>query len=395
MKINFSSMIEFRSGVACLIGFGLYAQPISSSAAELGMGHRLLPTIASRIGPTLPTQPIKLVQKRRGEEARIKIFENSKDAVVKIINQTKFGSGFFITKDGSILTNAHVVNNGDGSVARTVDIILADGTRLVGNIIGLSRTQDLALIKVSNQTKLKSLNLAPVGSLNVGQSVYAIGSPYGVQNAFTAGILNKINSATAELFHDARINSGNSGGPLINSQGQVIGINTEIYSQDTEGGIKNTAISIAIPVDRIQSFLTAYRKKSSDFISSTSSVRRKPVEEISTDGQLITGRFQAGDEVNSSNIHFSRYFFRARESSRLTIEMNSKKIDSALVLYAINSNSKDTKQIEEILSNNDISLQNTNAKIFTVIPRDGIYMIEAKTFQPGETGEYQIKVTVN
>ena len=325
------------------------------------------------------------------ETARVKLFDRSKDAVVKIVSGTTIGSGFIISKDGLIVTNKHVVQDERSKVVASVQITLADGTSIKANVLGASQNEDLALIKIPNQSNLKYLALAPQNSLKVGQSVYAIGSPFGIDNIFTAGVLNKIDRVQNWLYHDARINSGNSGGPLINSQGQVIGINVAIYAKNTEGGQTNTSIGIAISGDRLRSFLTAYQRKSPDFASVDNANKSEQITLLQINGKPISGVFQAGDRVDDKNIHYRQYFFEGRANQKLNIEIVGEKIDPSLELYYIPN--EDTSP-EKIGENKGVRDRNNTAKLSLALPGNGIYMVRVKTFQPGETGRYRIIATV-
>ncbi len=395
-KPNSSLSLKIGStAIAIAIGLGIYPQSNGSAESRSvnSIDRQSSALFSSSIQPNLPIR----VASTRDEVARNRLFEKHKDAVVKITTREASGSGFVISKDGLVITNAHVVRGSDGTVSEQVIVKLADGTKLSASVLGTSKYQDLALIKIPNQSRLKALKLASSKSLKVGQNVYAIGAPFGEENVFTAGILNKFDASQALLFHDARINSGNSGGPLIDSQGQVIGVNTAIYSKDApESTIKNTTISVAIPVNNLQSFLADYRQKSSNFISLTNPAQSQAVEQITINGQSISSRFTARDDSDERNVHFRRYVFQARANQRITIEMSSKKIDPVLNLYFLGTGKEGAKsEPEKIASNNDISPQNTNSKISVVIPQDGIYGIEARTFQPKEVGEYQLKATNN
>ncbi len=117
-----------------------------------------------------------------------------------------------VSQDGLIITNAHVLED---APTKTVTVVLANNKRLPADIIGFAKNGlDLAAIKIRNQKNLPTLPLAK--SAQVGQSVYAIGSPFGYdnQNNFTAGVVSNIDTLTGVIKHDARINPGNSGGPL-------------------------------------------------------------------------------------------------------------------------------------------------------------------------------------
>lgn len=155
------------------------------------------------------------------------------------------GSGFFISADGYILTNAHVVDGAD-----EVTVRLTDKREFKARIIGADKRTDVALIKIE-ATGLPAVKLADTAQLKVGEWVVAIGSPFGFDNSVTAGIVSaKGRSLPQENYvpfiqTDVAINPGNSGGPLFNMRGEVVGINSQIYSRS--GGYMG--VSFAIPID--------------------------------------------------------------------------------------------------------------------------------------------------
>jgi serine protease Do len=155
------------------------------------------------------------------------------------------GSGFIISPDGHILTNAHVVDGADEVVVK-----LADKRELKAKVIGTDKRTDVALIKIEADG-LPSVRLGDPARLRVGEWVVAIGSPFGFESTVTAGIVSaKGRSLPQENFvpfiqTDVAINPGNSGGPLFNMRGEVIGINSQIYSRT--GGFMG--LSFAIPID--------------------------------------------------------------------------------------------------------------------------------------------------
>jgi serine protease Do len=157
--------------------------------------------------------------------------------------QRGVGSGFILNADGYVLTNAHVVDGSD-----EVFVTLTDKREFKAKIIGADRRSDVALVKIE-ASGLPSVKLGDVGRLKVGEWVIAIGSPFGLENTVTAGIVSAKGRDTGELLPfiqtDVAINPGNSGGPLINMRGEVIGINSQIYSRS--GGFMG--ISFAIPID--------------------------------------------------------------------------------------------------------------------------------------------------
>jgi len=154
------------------------------------------------------------------------------------------GSGFFIDSSGYIVTNNHVIDGAD-----KIEVILSDGSRLQAELVGRDSKTDLALIKVTGDKPFPALHFGNSDTARVGDWVLAIGNPFGLGDTATAGIISArgrdIQSGPYDdyLQIDAPINSGNSGGPVVNADGDVIGVNTAIYSPN--GG--NVGIGFAIP----------------------------------------------------------------------------------------------------------------------------------------------------
>jgi serine protease Do len=157
--------------------------------------------------------------------------------------QNGLGTGFIIDKDGYIVTNNHVVKDAD-----KIKVVLKDEREFDAEIVGRDPQTDLALIKIDATTELPTVRLGSSAKLQVGEWVAAIGSPFGLEQTVTAGIVSAkgrvIGSGPYDDFiqTDASINPGNSGGPLINMNGEVVGINTAIIA----GG---QGIGFAIPID--------------------------------------------------------------------------------------------------------------------------------------------------
>jgi len=153
------------------------------------------------------------------------------------------GSGFILTADGYVMTNAHVVDGAD-----EVIVTLADKREFKAKPIGADKRSDVALVKIE-ASGLPTVRIGDVAKLKVGEWVIAIGSPFGLESTVTAGIVSAKSRDTGELLPliqtDVAINPGNSGGPLINMRGEVVGINSQIYSRS--GGYMG--ISFAIPID--------------------------------------------------------------------------------------------------------------------------------------------------
>jgi serine protease Do len=156
------------------------------------------------------------------------------------------GSGFIISSDGLILTNAHVVQN-----AKEVTVKLKDRREFTAKVLGLDTATDVAVLKVE-ASGLPTVQLGNSGDMQVGDRVLAIGAPYGLEQTATQGIVSAKGRSLPGDTHvpfiqtDAAVNPGNSGGPLFDGQGRVIGINAQIYSQS--GGFQGLAFAIPIEV---------------------------------------------------------------------------------------------------------------------------------------------------
>jgi S1-C subfamily serine protease len=207
------------------------------------------------------------------ETNNIEIYKAAKDSVVYItstVYQRDFffgvqevqglGSGFLINSDGQILTNYHVISG-----SSDVEVTLPDQTRYKARVLNRDRSHDLALIQIDPKKKLSAfLRLGDSDALQVGQKVLAIGNPFGLAGTLTTGIVSSLHRKIQSedrgdledmIQTDAAINSGNSGGPLLDSQGNVIGINTAIYGPS--GG--NIGIGFAMPINRAKLMLEDFR----------------------------------------------------------------------------------------------------------------------------------------
>jgi len=153
------------------------------------------------------------------------------------------GSGFILTADGYVMTNAHVIED-----ASEIIVTLTDKREFKAKLVGADKRSDVAVVKIE-ATSLPVVKIGDISKLRVGEWVMAIGSPFGLENTVTAGIVSAKQRDTGELVPliqtDVAINPGNSGGPLINLRGEVIGINSQIYSRS--GGYMG--ISFSIPID--------------------------------------------------------------------------------------------------------------------------------------------------
>ncbi len=169
------------------------------------------------------------------------------------------GSGFIVKPDGVILTNAHVVAN-----ANEVHVKLTDKREFAAKVVGIDKTTDVAVLKI-DANDLPTVSIGDPARIRVGEWVLAIGSPFGFENSATAGIVSARSRSLPDegyvpfIQTDVAVNPGNSGGPLFNAAGEVIGINSQIYTQS--GGYMG--LSFAIPIDvasRVEQQLVAHGK---------------------------------------------------------------------------------------------------------------------------------------
>jgi len=205
------------------------------------------------------------------EQNNIDIYKAAKDSVAYITStvyqQTFFfetvptralGSGFLIGADGRILTNNHVISG-----SSKIEVKFADQSRYIAKVLVRDQADDLALIQIEPKKKLPFLKLGDSDTLQVGQKVLAIGNPFGYDGTLTTGVVSSLgreirsenNRLEGLVQTDAAINEGNSGGPLLDSQGNVIGINTAILAPS--GG--NIGIGFAMPINRAKVMLEDFR----------------------------------------------------------------------------------------------------------------------------------------
>ena len=195
------------------------------------IAHELLdnPSTATGSTPTASTRPISNTTPSR-------IYDGAKNAVTYIVADTPqgqaTGSGFVISKDGLIVTNDHVVEG----ATRVQVKVGTNGKAQDATVVGADPSRDLALLKV-DANNLSTLSLGDSSSVGVGDAVYAIGNPFGLDHTFTTGIVSALQrnlqapdgaTISGAIQTDAALNPGNSGGPLLDSAGQVIGVNAQI-----------------------------------------------------------------------------------------------------------------------------------------------------------------------
>ncbi len=206
------------------------------------------------------------------EQQNIAVYKKALPSVVNItstavafdffygpVPQQGQGSGFILNKDGLILTNNHVIDN-----AQRVEVTLSDKHKYKAQVLGVDKNHDLALLKIT-APNLVPATLSDSQNLIVGQRVYAIGNPFGLSGTMTRGIISAIRSIRGPqnnpiedaIQTDAAVNPGNSGGPLLNSKGEVIGITTLIANN---GADQSSGIGFAIPINTAKAVLDDFAK---------------------------------------------------------------------------------------------------------------------------------------
>ncbi len=192
------------------------------------------------------------------EQVNISVYEKISPAIVAIEAQVKdgvsAGTGCIVTSDGLILTGSHVVEN-----FKDIEVTTHNGQTYKAQFIAqMGKNKDLALIKISPKTRLNTVSFGDSENVKVGQKVLSIGNPFGFSNTLTQGIISRIDYVKNRFQTDAAINPGCSGGPLLNSNGEVIGISQSIYNPDHN--ISNIGIGFAIPSNEAIKFITTIDK---------------------------------------------------------------------------------------------------------------------------------------
>jgi S1-C subfamily serine protease len=258
-----------RSMAAAMLAAGLVVGSVAGGAiGAILVSHRNTATAASHAAATVAAG-VAAPAPSPGSFAAI--YQQTKDGVVTITTSISRGgarsfsqaegSGIVVDKQGDILTNAHVVAG-----ASQVQVTFSDGHTASGQVKGVDQSADLAVVLVSvSQDQLHPLAKGNSDTLQVGDTALAIGSPFGLQGTFTAGIISGLNRGTTApngraltgmIQTDAPINPGNSGGALLDGLGQLIGINDSIQSP-VEG---NVGVGFAIPINRATTLLPSLEK---------------------------------------------------------------------------------------------------------------------------------------
>jgi putative serine protease PepD len=281
---------------AALAGGLVAAVLVGGGAVALGVTDDSPATAAVTPGPALVTG------KQTGNVEAI--YAAARESVVSIKTQEGSGTGFVVDADGTIVTNAHVVGN-----ASTVQVQFADDETTQGTVAGVDTSSDLALVKVNVSRRLKALSLADSSTVRTGQLAVAIGSPFGLSQTATSGIVSGTGrhiqapdgfQIDSVIQTDAPINPGNSGGPLLDATGKVIGVNSQIASQS--GG--SVGIGFAVPSNTVRDVIPRLErgetiKRAYLGVSTSPSTNGVTVAAVTAGGPASTAGLRVGDVIKS------------------------------------------------------------------------------------------------
>jgi serine protease Do len=250
------------------------------------------------------------------EVTTIRVARTITPTVVSVSQREGSGSGIIVSREGVVLTNAHVVGE-----ARTVEVGLADGRTLSGQVIGRDPTIDVAVVRVSAQ----NLPVAPLGDsdkLEVGQSAIAIGNPLGLERTVTIGVVSAVNrnprgiALDGLIQTDAAISPGNSGGPLVDSRGQVIGINTAVLAGAGASGL-GFAVPINLANDVVRQVLTTGRITRSYLGISFADIEPELARQFGLPVKegIIVGRVEAGSPAARAGLRPQDIVVRANDTA--------------------------------------------------------------------------------
>jgi S1-C subfamily serine protease len=276
--------MKLRSVLLVLVilgGFYLLSTHFLPTGALAGLMHGNLPattdsSVRGPLGNFTLTQANADSALEPEEEQNIAVYKKALPSVVNItstevaydffyqpVPQQGQGSGFILDKEGHILTNDHVVEG-----AQSVEVTLSNQKRYKATVLLTDRAHDIALLQIKDAPNLTPATLASSKNLLVGQRVYAIGNPFGFQGTMTRGIISALRSVQLPsgmkidnaIQTDASVNPGNSGGPLLNSHGEVIGMTTMIASNPNGGANQSAGIGFAIPIATAKAVLDDFAR---------------------------------------------------------------------------------------------------------------------------------------
>jgi serine protease Do len=321
--------------------------------------------------PLIAPSPVQA----QDEDTNIRVYKQASPAVVSIQSRSGNGSGSIIDPKGLVLTNAHVVRG-----ATTVNVILSDKRQFRGVVIASSRNPDLALIRLDGvTTNLPTIQIASSSGIQVGQRAFAIGNPFGrFAGTLTTGIISRIDSDRKLLQTDAALNPGNSGGPLLNSRAELVGVNTAIFTTSSA----NSGIGLAIEADTVKQFIAAVRQGA---IANNPTPAIAAPNVLTLDGNVISAVLTASDRTLPDGSYFKAYQFQGQAGQSVVIEMRANAIDPYLVLFDASG-----RKVAE----DDDGGGGKNARLAVTLPTTGKYTLYANSYEVGQTGSFTIAGTI-
>lgn len=300
-----------------------------------------------------------------------RLYPQVSPAIVAIKTSDGQGSGIIIRPDGLVLTNAHVVGG-----ARTVTAVLQDGKKLKAEVVAIGeQCSDMALVRIQGQTNLPTIALGSTQSVHPGQPVYVVGNGRGLAGSFKEGSISRYQMGDREIQTTVPLDAGDSGSPLLNRNGALIGLNTSITGR---------VLSFSIPVEAVKTFLQQYEAGKTVHPAQVAIASPKKLT-ISTNGTKINGKLTRNSNVVCEDGSFyNTYEFQGKAGQPVMIYMESQAFAPYLVLIG-----PDGKEISR-----DENKPNDNwAWIRQQLPMNGTYQVIVNSRLSQVEGAYTLSVS--
>jgi serine protease Do len=357
------------------------------SSGVLALQATLATSLVSEFVLTMPNTAYTQAAHAQGASQATKIYEKVSPAVVfvrAVVNdqESYTGSGVIIESNGLIVTNAHVIAG-----AKSIHVTLKNGEVLRAQVVSQGKDDclDLALLKVQGRSNLPTVKLANLNATQRGEDVFAIGHPKGTfPSSITQGIVSNFSIDEGLVQTDAALNRGNSGGALINSAGELLGINTRTFSKDT------TNMNLAISADKVRSLVYTTQHSLSwlfgpVLIPANLTSRSALSQKLLLDGTEVSGTLRAdGSLMCKDKSYADLYTFEVQSEQPLRLEMRSADVGS--YLYVLDADGK-------IVLQGGVDRPNQSAIILGNLPKAGTYTVIANAAQAKQLGRYRLQAT--